>query len=86
VTNPTPAAWPARDKERDKLLAWNEAARQFVGELNPQGCHNCGAVGAAAPCPRCQLPTCDRCMIGRLDLCAACVIDAQRASFAEVMT
>lgn len=81
---PTPAAWPARDKERDALLAWNEAARRFVGELRGLACHNCGAAGAALVCPRCQLPTCDRCMIGRLDLCAPCVIDAQRASFAEV--
>ncbi len=81
----TPAAWPARDAERDKLLAWNEAARRFAGELRGLACHNCGAAGAALVCPRCQLPTCDRCIIARLDLCAVCVIDAERARFAEVL-
>jgi hypothetical protein len=30
------SAWRARDAERDKLLAWNEAARQFVAELEAQ--------------------------------------------------
>lgn len=74
----TPTAWRERDAERDALLAWNEAARQFVAELNPQPCHNCGAVGAADVCPRCQLPTCQRCMIDRYSSCAACAIDAQR--------
>lgn len=81
----TPTAWSARDKERDALLAWNDAARQFVAELQDLRCHNCGAAGAASVCPRCQLPTCDRCMIGRLAMCAACVIDAERASMAQVM-
>ena len=70
--------WRARNVERDKLLAWNEAARQFVGELNPQPCHNCGAVGSVTTCPRCQRPTCQRCMIERYSSCAVCAIDAQR--------
>lgn len=81
----TPTAWRERDKERDALLAWNEAARRFAGELRGLACHNCGAAGATAVCPRCQLPTCDRCIIARLDLCAACVIDAERASMAQVL-
>ncbi len=37
-----------RDAERDALLAWNEAARQFVAELQALACHNCGAAGAAS--------------------------------------
>ena len=83
---PTPAPWRERDADRDALLAWNDAARRFVAQLRGLTCHNCGAAGAALVCPRCQLPTCDRCLIGRLDLCAPCVIEAQRASFAEVTT
>lgn len=74
------SAWRARDAERDKLLAWNEAARAFVAERQAQPCHNCGAAGVTT-CPACQLPTCQRCMIGRLDLCAPCVIDAQRQAW-----
>jgi hypothetical protein len=77
----SPTAWRERDAERDKLLAWNEAARRFAAELQALACHNCGAAGAASVCPRCQLPTCQRCMIGRLDLCAPCVIDAQRQAW-----
>lgn len=30
------SAWRERDKERDALVAWNEAARQFVAELEAQ--------------------------------------------------
>ena len=74
----SPTAWRERDKERDALLSWNDAARRFAAQLRGLACHNCGAAGAAAVCPRCQLPTCDQCMIGRLDLCAVCAIDAQR--------
>jgi hypothetical protein len=77
----SPTAWRERDAERDKLLAWNEAARRFAAELQALACHNCGAANATAVCPRCQLPTCQRCMIGRLDLCAPCVIDAQRQAW-----
>ncbi len=81
----TPTAWRERDAERDKLLTWNDAARRFAAELQALACHNCGAAGAALVCPRCQLPTCDRCMIGRLDLCAPCVMAVDRASFAQVL-
>ena len=77
--------WRQRDAERDALLTWNEAARAFVAELADVRCHNCGAVGPAAVCPRCQQPTCKRCMIDGYGTCAPCAIDVQRESFAQAL-